>query len=76
MSRFSASSDAAHRYSDAHDSLSRAEDSEDEDTLTSDEELESAVRILPNEGQPSPLRAYVIRAIALLCACSLSIGSH
>ncbi|THH34084.1 hypothetical protein EUX98_g77 [Antrodiella citrinella] len=25
---------------------------------------------------PSPLRAYLIRALALLCACSLSVGSH
>ena len=76
MSRFSASSDAAHRYSDAHDTFRRADDSEDEDTLASDEEPEPAVRIIPNEGQPSPVRAYVIRAIALLCACSISIGSH
>lgn len=26
--------------------------------------------------RPSPARAYFIRALALLCACSLSIGSH
>ncbi|KAI0365233.1 MFS general substrate transporter [Pilatotrama ljubarskyi] len=27
-------------------------------------------------GRPSPARAYFIRSLALLCACSLSIGSH
>ena len=33
---------------------------------------------LLNEGRlrPSPARAYFIRSLALLCACSLSIGSH
>ena len=76
MSRLSASLDAGHRYSDAHDVFRRADESEEEDTLGSDDEGEPAVRIIPNEGQPSPLRAYIIRAIALLCACSLSIGSH
>ena len=25
---------------------------------------------------PSPARAYFIRSLALLCACSLSVGSH
>ncbi|KAH9937670.1 major facilitator superfamily domain-containing protein [Fomitopsis serialis] len=76
MSRLTASLDAGHRYSDAHDVFRRADESEEEDTLGSDDEGEPAVRIIPNEGQPSPLRAYIIRAIALLCACSLSIGSH
>ena len=34
--------------------------------------------VLLDEGQtpPSPARAYFIRSLALLCACSLSIGSH
>ncbi|KAI0361645.1 MFS general substrate transporter [Trametes cingulata] len=27
-------------------------------------------------GTPSPARAYFVRSLALLCACSLSIGSH
>lgn len=26
--------------------------------------------------RPTPARAYFIRSLALLCACSLSIGSH
>ncbi len=26
--------------------------------------------------RPTPARAYLIRSLALLCACSLSIGSH
>ncbi|KAH9898415.1 MFS general substrate transporter [Cubamyces lactineus] len=37
-----------------------------------------ATAALLHEGydRPSPARAYFIRALALLCACSLSIGSH
>ncbi|KZT74645.1 MFS general substrate transporter [Daedalea quercina L-15889] len=74
MSRLSASSDAGHRYSEAHDVFRQDEDSDDEDTCISDDE--PAVRIIPDEGRPSPARAYIVRAIALLCACSLSVGSH
>lgn len=44
-----------------------------EDMSDGDEEV-----VLLNEGQtePTPSRAHFIRALALLCACSLSIGSH
>ncbi|CCM01967.1 uncharacterized protein FIBRA_04040 [Fibroporia radiculosa] len=47
----------------------------EEETLTSDDDLEP-LRLLPAGGRPSPARAYFIRALALLCACSLSVGSH
>lgn len=26
--------------------------------------------------QPTPVRAFLVRALALLCACFLSVGSH
>lgn len=48
---------------------------DDEDLLASDEESET-VRMLPERPRSSPTRAHLIRALALLCACSLSIGSH
>ncbi|KZT02737.1 MFS general substrate transporter [Laetiporus sulphureus 93-53] len=52
-----------------------ADESEEEDTIISDEECEP-LRLLTEEGRSSPLRAYLVRSLALLCACSLSIGSH
>ena len=52
----------------------RAEDYSNEEDLAeiqADEALLSEGRDLP-----SPARAYFIRSLALLCACSLSVGSH
>lgn len=43
------------------------------------DEIENTVEELHIDSEvegPSPLRAYFIRALALLCACSLSVGSH
>ena len=37
-----------------------------------DEELQAAER---EEAIP-PMRAFIVRVLALLCACSLSVGSH
>lgn len=34
------------------------------------------MQLLPERPRSSPVRAYFIRSLALLCACSLSIGSH
>lgn len=45
------------------------------DIVLSEDEAES-VHIVSHEGAASPGRAYFVRALALLCACSLSIGSH
>lgn len=51
----------------------RGGDSEEEDILVSEDELET---LSSEDTRPSPVRAYFVRALALLCACSLSIGSH
>ncbi|KAI0963548.1 hypothetical protein AcW1_000594 [Taiwanofungus camphoratus] len=53
----------------------RGGDSEEEDILVSEDELET-LRVSSEDTRPSPVRAYFVRALALLCACSLSIGSH
>ena len=45
-----------------------------EDELELDEDTESIH--LESEERISPLRANLVRALALLCACSLSVGSH
>ncbi|KAI8995613.1 MFS general substrate transporter [Trametes punicea] len=37
---------------------------------------DATAMLLSGYERPSPARAYFIRALALLCACSLSIGSH
>ncbi|TCD71510.1 hypothetical protein EIP91_008891 [Steccherinum ochraceum] len=51
----------------------------DERIPTDLDELDNTVEELHVDfvsARPSPLRAYLIRALALLCACSLSVGSH
>ncbi|OCH96182.1 MFS general substrate transporter [Obba rivulosa] len=48
---------------------------EDDGSLVMEEDVEP-LRLRPEDGRPSPMRAYMIRALALLCACSLSVGSH
>lgn len=45
-----------------------------DDDIYVDEDLEP-LHLEPTE-RVSPLRTHLIRALALLCACSLSIGSH
>ncbi|KAI0639383.1 MFS general substrate transporter [Trametes polyzona] len=40
------------------------------------EDVDPAILLPPEHDRPSPARAYFIRSLALLCACSLSIGSH
>ena len=41
-----------------------------------DDPREETVLLNEDHTPPSPARAYFIRSLALLCACSLSIGSH
>ncbi len=47
-----------------------------EDSDEAHERRVEASLLNEDRAQPSPARAYSIRALALLCACSLSIGSH
>ncbi|KAH9849777.1 MFS general substrate transporter [Lenzites betulinus] len=54
----------------SHDELEHA----DEYDAPGDQEAESLLHA--DHQRPSPNRAYFIRSLALLCACSLSIGSH
>ncbi|KAI0724538.1 MFS general substrate transporter [Cerioporus squamosus] len=60
--------------------LSDTEREDVEEDYSSDEEIAArrAEEALLNDGRdhPSPARAYFIRSLALLCACSLSVGSH
>lgn len=46
----------------------------EEDVLL--EEDTTAVHLESDDSQNSATRAYVVRCLALLCACSLSVGSH
>ncbi|KAK7694631.1 hypothetical protein QCA50_001818 [Cerrena zonata] len=46
----------------------------EEDVLL--EEDTTAVHLESDDSQNSATRAHIVRALALLCACSLSIGSH
>ena len=56
----------ARDQSPSHDNLS------DEGVVVDEDE---PVLLEPRERVP-PVRAHLIRALALLCACSLSVGSH
>ncbi|CAL1695887.1 unnamed protein product [Somion occarium] len=53
--------------------ISQIETAEEEELL---EEDEQPVHLESGDLEPSPARAYIVRSLALLCACSLSIGSH
>ncbi|TBU48356.1 MFS general substrate transporter [Dichomitus squalens] len=63
-----------------HTPLLRDTDPEDEQADGTMEDIvdESGDVVLLHEGRnpPTPSRAYFIRSLALLCACSLSVGSH
>ncbi|OBZ79613.1 Major facilitator superfamily domain-containing protein 1 [Grifola frondosa] len=48
----------------------------DEDGVFVTAEDVESLRLDSNGGNPSPARAHIVRGLALLCACSLSIGSH
>ncbi len=60
--------------------LTDAEREDEAEDYSSDDELAArrAEEALLNDGRdlPTPARAYFIRSLALLCACSLSVGSH
>ncbi|KAI0651837.1 MFS general substrate transporter [Trametes meyenii] len=58
---------SSHRVNDSEEHM-REEDAP-EDSYYAD-------MLEPRYEPPSPARAYLIRSLALLCACSLSIGSH
>lgn len=53
--------------------ISQAHNSE-EDVLL--EEDTTTVHLESDDSDNSAARAYIVRALALLCACSLSVGSH
>ncbi|PCH33619.1 MFS general substrate transporter [Wolfiporia cocos MD-104 SS10] len=74
MSRSSSLSDRCYPVAHPERIEEHGTDTDEDGTLASDEELE-ALHLLP-ETRPAPVRAYLVRALALLCACSLSIGSH
>ncbi|RPD62956.1 MFS general substrate transporter [Lentinus tigrinus ALCF2SS1-7] len=61
--------------------LSNVEREDEAEYYSIEEELaerRAEEALLNNDGRnnPSPARAYFIRSLALLCACSLSVGSH
>ena len=67
-----------YRYRDRSSSRSARDDtpmddhSSEEDVIVDEDDSVH----LEHRDSVSPMRAYLIRALALLCACSLSIGSH
>ncbi|GJE86095.1 MFS general substrate transporter [Phanerochaete sordida] len=74
----SMTNDLARRYRDRSSSRDARDQSvhpttDDSSDVIVDED--EPVTLEPREAT-SPMRAYLIRALALLCACSLSIGSH
>lgn len=67
------------RYDDRNTSLSFTGDDAEARRLILDEEgsdLEIDEHDQDFGNKPSPLRASLTRALALLCVCSLSVGSH
>lgn len=68
---------AAYSSISTHDVPERPPHDERDDGSWIEEDETESVHIAPEDDQVvSSRRAYLIRALALLCACSLSIGSH
>ncbi|KAH9946637.1 MFS general substrate transporter [Amylocystis lapponica] len=75
MSRSQHPSDAEPIHSDSSAIHPRDSDAQDDGSFVVEEELDT-LRLEPEESRSFPMRAYLIRALALLCACCLSVGSH
>ncbi|EMD42034.1 hypothetical protein CERSUDRAFT_110574 [Gelatoporia subvermispora B] len=75
MSHVGATYDASSSTASIDHASSIHNDTDEDGSMVMEEDIEP-LRLRPDDGQPSPMRAYLIRALALLCACSLSVGSH
>lgn len=62
--------------SSTHSSVRGAHKIASQEHLVDVEEDDVPVHLDTGYAPPTPVRAFLVRALALLCACSLSIGSH